>query len=343
MKKLALIALLSACGGSNAPVQTKPAAADSGVVAASLPLVLVADVDLPGKPVRFDYQDVDVAKGNLIIAHMNDAAVVVVKLSDGSVVKVIPNIPTARGVAVASDAGRVFITSKPNKLVILDNTTFAELARVDTGTSPDGVAWDPAHKIVGVSDQGDGAASLIADSGNGARKQVPLGTATGNIVFDAARGVFWVAVEKAAPPDQLVAVDPVAAKATTTIDLPGCGAAHGVRLHPDGKSAFVACEGNAKLVRVDLASKALEIAPTGSGPDVMAIDPGLGWLYVAAESSELTVFDINRPGLITIDKENPGDASHSIAVDPATHRVFFPLMKGAAGTPVLRIMKPAGI
>jgi hypothetical protein len=92
---------------------------------ATLPLVKVADVDLPGKPVRFDYQDFDPATGNLVIAHMNDASVVVVKASDGSVVKVVSGIPTARGVVVAPDVGRVFVTSSPNKLVILDSASFS--------------------------------------------------------------------------------------------------------------------------------------------------------------------------------------------------------------------------
>lgn len=344
---VALLFAVTSCRGSNNPAQTPPAAPDSAAAdatKASLPLVLVADIDLPGNPVRFDYQDLDTAKGNLVIAHMNDASIVVVKASDGSVVKRIPNIPTARGVAVASDVGRIFITSSPNKLVILDNSTFAEIARVDTGARPDGVGWDPAHKIVGVSDQGDGAASLIADSGTGARRQVKLGSATGNIVFDASRGRFWIAVEQPSPPDQLVAIEPVEAKTTTTIGLPGCAGAHGVRIHPDGRSAFVACEGNDKIMRVDVATDAhpIEIAPTGHGPDVLAIDPILGWLYVAAESGDLTVFDIGKPGLLNIDSEHPGDASHSVAVDPATHHVFFPLLKGPKGLPVLRIMKPGG-
>jgi hypothetical protein len=312
--------------------------------APSLPLVPVADVDLPGNAVRFDYQDLDGAKGNLVIAHMNDASVVIVKVSDGSLVKVVPNVPTARGVVVADEVGRIFVTSSPNKLVILDNASLAEIARVDTGSGPDGVGWDAKDEIVGVSDQGDGAVSLIADSGSGARKQVPLGTETGNVVYDAARGVFWVTVVKSAPPDQLVSVDPLAAKSTASIPLPGCSGAHGLRIHPDGKSALIACENNSKVARVDLAgaAHALEIAPSGSGPDVLAIDPALGWLYVAAESGDLTVFDIGKPGLVKIDSEHPGDASHSVAVDPATHHVFFPLLKGPKGTPVLRIMKPAG-
>ena len=32
-----------------------------------------------------------------------------------------------------------------------------------------------------------------------------------------------------------------------------------------------------------------------------------------------------------------------IAVDPTSHHVFFPLLAGPAGTPVLRIMTPAGL
>ncbi len=125
------------------------------------------------------------------------------------------------------------------------------------------------------------------------------------------------------------------------IDLPGCSGAHGVRLHPDGQSAFVACEDNNVLVRVDLlGAQVVASAPSGAGPDVMSVDPGLGWLYVAAESGDLVVFDIAKPGLVTIDQEHPGDNAHSVAVDPATHRAFFPLMVGPNGGPVMRIMQP---
>ena len=74
---------------------------------------------------------------------------------------------------------------------------------------------------------------------------------------------------------------------------------------------------------------------------VMSVDPDLGWLYVAAESGDLVVFDIGKPGLVDIDHEHPGDNAHSVAVDPATHLVYFPLESGADGTPVLRIMQPS--
>lgn len=306
------------------------------------PLVRVTDVDLPGRAVRFDYQDVDARRGHLVIAHMSDDSVVVVRLKDGSVVKVLPGIRTPRGVAVADEAARIFVTSMPRELVIIDATTLTEIGRVATGQSPDGVGWDPVHRVVGVSDQGDGAVSLIGDAGSGERRQVPLGVETGNVVFDPGRGQFWVTVVMAAPPDRLVAIDPVAARVATRIDLPGCRGAHGLRIHPDGQSALVACEGSSVLARVGLGTPSLVTAKVGRLPDVLAIDPGAGWLYVAAESGDLVVFDLGKQGLVRVDSEHVGDAAHSVAVDASTHRVFFPLKAGRHGKPVLRIMRPAG-
>lgn len=308
-----------------------------------LPLTRVADVDLPGRPTRFDYQDVDGRRGRLFIAHMNDGTVLAIDLKSCKVLKELTGIPVARGVAVAEDVGLVFVTSSPNQVVVIDEDTLTEVRRHSSGKAPDGVAWDPTHKVVGVSDQGDGALSLIGNSGGGARQQIRLGSETGNVTFDPGRGWFWITVVGPKAPDKLIAVDPTTQQTTATIALPGCSGAHGLRLHPDGKSAFVACESNAVLARVDLdGAHAITTAPTGSDPDVLALDPGLGWLYVAAESGDLTVFDVGKPGVTLIGHDEPGRHSHSVAVDPDTHRVFFPLMAGAKGTPVLRIMKPTG-
>ena len=335
MKTPSLLLALAACSHT-APSDTPPAPPPPP--GSGLPLEKVADIALPGGQTRFDYQDIDAAKGLLVVAHMNDNAVLILSLADGSVKKELPNIPTPRGIAVASDIGRIFVTSTPSKLVIIDSTTLAEVTRVATGTSPDGDAWDPDDQIVGVSDQGDGALSLIANAGTGARKQVALGNETGNVVYDASRKQFWITVVGGSSPNELVEVDPKAATVTTRIPLPGCDGAHGLRLHPDGQSAFVACEDNSKLARVELAGDhAVATAATGSGCDVLSIDPGRGWLYVAAESGDLTVWDITKPGVALVGHDHPGEHSHSVAADPATHRVFFPLTAG----PVLRIMKPS--
>lgn len=328
--RLAIFALLAACSHNGA--------APSGSL-----LSLVADVPLPGGATRFDYQEIDAAKGQLVVCHMNDNAVLILDLQTGAVRQQLAGIPTPRGVAIADDIGRIFVTSTPSHVVIIDSTTLTEVARVTTGNAPDGDAWDPDDQIVGVSDQGDGALSLIANGGMGTRTPVKLGSETGNVVYDATRKQFWITAVSATPPDQLVEVDPKTATVTTTIALPGCKGAHGLRVHPDGQSAFIACEDNNQLARVALSgSSAPVLAATGNGPDVLSIDPAKGWLYVAAESGDVTIWDITQPGLALVGHEQPGANAHTVAADPATHRVFFPLPTGNGSTPVLRIMTPAG-
>lgn len=314
----------------------------SGTSGATLPLVEVADIPLPGNSTRFDYQDVDQARGQLVVAHMDDDAVLIVSLADGSLLKQVPGVGTVRGVLAASEVGLIFASAMAtNELVLIDSTSLTETGRTPTGNAPDGIGWDPIHQVVAVSDQADGAISLIANAGMGSRIDVPLGSETGNVVFDSHRDCFWASVVAAVRPDQLVSIDPVSGTVNQRIDLPGCDGAHGLRLHPSGNSAFVACEVNNVLARVDFTStNSVSIAPTGEGPDVLSIDARLGWLYAAAESGDLVVFDISRPGATAIDHEHPADGSHSVAVDPTTHRVFFPLSVGPQGTPVLRIMKP---
>lgn len=301
----------------------------------------VADVPLPGAANRFDYEELDAENGRLVIAHMNDDSVDVVSLDDGSTLAEITGVPTARGVAIGSSY--IYVTSSPDQVARVDRLTLELVDKVTTGSSPDGIDYDGDDDIVGVSDQGDGAISFLAAGGDGAHTQVQLGDATGNVRYDAARGVFWIAVEHGGgDADQLVAVDPTTSAVGSAWDLDGCDAAHGVRLHPDGKTAYVACEGNATLVRVDLDSGEQDKGGTTGVPDVLSIDAELGWMYVAAEAGAVAIYDITRDGVVQVGTQDVGDNAHTVASDPSTHHVFFPLENGGDGTPVLRIMRPAG-
>jgi len=52
---------------------------------------------------------------------------------------------------------------------------------------------------------------------------------------------------------------------------------------------------------------------------------------------------MNRPGVTLIGHDRPFAHTHTVAVDPTTHRVYFPLAAGPKGAPVLRIMQPSGL
>src|SRR5579871_1933434 len=110
----------------------------SGASAAKAPtgrlqLALVADVPLPGRATRFDYQDIDAKRGQLVIAHMGDSSVIVASLVSGATLKELPRIKTVRGVLAAAEIGRIFATAAAtDELVIIDSDSLRELGRTPT-------------------------------------------------------------------------------------------------------------------------------------------------------------------------------------------------------------------
>ena len=127
-------------------------------------------------------------------------------------------------------------------------------------------------------------------------------------------------------------------KVTERTALAGLRDPHGVALDVENRLAFVAGEGNHKLVVVDLGTMQVG-APfsVGRDPDVLAFDNGTKHLYVAAESGDVTVFhERNR----TLEPEGGIHLphGHTVAVDPVRHLVYFPL-EDVGGKPLLRIME----
>lgn len=78
----------------------------------------------------------------------------------------------------------------------------------------------------------------------------------------------------------LAVIDPATLTITRRLPLPGCNHNHGLALDPSRRLAFVACDGNATLLTIDLNSwEVLDARRVGDDPDVLAYDPTAGRLW----------------------------------------------------------------
>jgi hypothetical protein len=68
---------------------------------------------------------------------------------------------------------------------------------------------------------------------------------------------------------------------------------------------------------------------------VLAFDPGAGQLYVAAESGWLSILTERNRRLTVTASGHLADDAHVVAVDPQTHRSYFPVPVGPDGRPAL--------
>jgi len=301
------------------------------------PLRKVADIPMPGKAVRFDYQSLDASNGRLYIAHMNADQLVVFDTKKREVVANLDGFPSVHGVWVVPEVGRVYASATgEHKVAVVDMGSLKTIAKAGPVHYPDGIAYAPGPRRVFVSDEHGNADAVIDAATNTLLTSIPLGGGAGNTVYDPGSGHILVAVHEK---NELVAIDPANAKIVGRYPVPGIESPHGVVVDVSDRLAFVAGEENHKLALVDVTNMhVLATYPVGKDPDVLAFDPGLKRLYVSAESGNVTVFREKGKTLV-----NEGSLfmpnAHTVSVDPETHLVYFPL-QNVDGHPLLRIMEP---
>jgi DNA-binding beta-propeller fold protein YncE len=304
-----------------------------------LPLKLVADVPLPGRASRFDYQAVDPIHRRLYIAHLGDSSLLVFDLDGQRVVQEVPGLPSIHGVAIAPERHLIFATATAEKtLALIDDGTFQVQARVSAGVYPNGLAYAPNSGKVFVSNNTGIGVGVVDVKTAHALPGVDIGGGAGNTQYDAGSGHVLAAVHGK---PFLADIDPVTSQVASRIALHDVSSCHGLLVAPGLRIAFAACHGQGpRLVVVDLApARQMLSLPLPPDIDVLAFDPGLSRLYAASETGTAVAFAVAADRNVTeLGRGFIGPNAHSVAVDPATHRVYFPL-ESVDGHPVLRVME----
>lgn len=331
MSKYRIALVLAACLGSSGPAWPD--------TAAPLPLKTVADIPLAGRASRFDYQTYDATRHLLFIAHLGDGAVAVVDTRSDKAVANISGLKQVHGVLAIPELGRVYASATGTRQVVaIDEKDFSLVGPVVDGMYPDGLAYAPAAHKLYISDKDGGALVVVDVRSNQRTGTIPLGKEVGNTQYDPASGHIFANVQSA---NELAEIDPETDRVVGRYPLPGADGNHGLLIDPTRRLAFVACEGNARLLVMDLRTMAvLSSLAIGTAPDIVAFDPGLALLYVASESGVLSMFKVADGEIRKLGEGNVAPRAHSVVVVPETHRVYLPL-ENIDNHPVLRVMEPA--
>lgn len=308
-----------------------------GATSTVLPLRTIGDFPLTGNPNRFDYASLDDARGILWLAHMGDGSVEAFDVKANRVSLTVPLSPSASVRGILATHGRVYAAAQGlGGVAVLDPADGKRLATVPAG-DVDGLAYDPVTRRVFVSDEAGGRDTVIDATTNRRIGAVELGGEAGNTQYDATSKHIFVGVQTR---DELAEIDPVRLTVVRRYSLPGCSASHSVAIDSEARAAYIGCQHNMQLVRLNLRSGRVSgSGGVGLGVDVLALDAGLHRLYVASESGVVSVYDVADGGLKRVAQGFLYVHAHVVAVDPATHRLYFPL-QDVGGKPVMRVMLP---
>jgi DNA-binding beta-propeller fold protein YncE len=224
------------------------------------------------------------------------------------------------------------------EVLTIDAKTGSILARAPAGEYPDGLAYDPIERHVFISDETGGVETVI--NARGTRiATIPLGGEAGNVQYDSGSHMMLADVQTRG---DMAVIDPRSNRIVRRIALQDCASPHGLLVDASRRLAFVACDTNARLLTLDL--RTMQVTgdqSVGDSPDVLAFDSSLRRLYVSAESGVVAVFAERGRSLTKLGQAMLAPYAHTVAVDPRTHLVYFPLQSGPNGKPQLLIMAPS--
>src|SRR5215470_14790787 len=251
-------------------------------------LKTIADVPLPGSTTRFDYQTLDPITGRLYLSHMGDGTIVVFDTRTNKVIANVLGFPVVTGVLVVPALKSVYASVTHNhEIAVLDTEKLVITKRIKDGKFPDGLAYSPETHKVFVSDEAGGVETVIDTQRNERVTTIQMGGEVGNTQYDPASHLIYACVQTR---NELAEINPETDKIQARYRLPDGEHPHGLYIDDQHGKAYIACEGDNKLLVFDMKNHSVEnVFPVGDGPDVLAFDRGLQLLYVACESGSVSV------------------------------------------------------
>jgi YVTN family beta-propeller protein len=294
--------------------------------------------DLPGPGgKRFDYLAVLPDEHYLLSAHLGANRTYVIDLRTNAVVATVMDTPGVEGIEYVPESKKFYTSNAgDNTIGVVDLKSMKVVKKLPTEAKPDGSAYAaPFHKLY-VSDERGKAEAVVDVRTDTIVTTLHFDGETGMPQYDPVAKKVYVNLQ-----DQnlFAVIDPATDTVVATYPVGRCLGNHGMALDPPHHRAFLACEGNSLMTVFNLDTHAPIVdLPLPAGPDVIKVDAGLGRIYVACSSGAIAVFQMDDADHYRKLEDFPVEKRvHTLAVDPATHRVYAPEQE-EAGQPVARMV-----
>ena len=298
----------------------------------------VADLDLPGPAgQRFDYLTIDEEDHFLLSAHLGPGILYVIDLRTKQVVKAISGLPGITGLEFVPGTGKVYTSDwGEEKIGIVDLRTMTVVRRLATKAKPNGSTYAAPFRKVYVANTLGKAVTVVDVDQDQIVKTISFASETGMPQYDSVAHRVYVNLRST---NQIAEIDPATDTVVAQYPVEGCQFNHGMAIDSEHHRAFLLCSRNRILTVFALeAHKAIAHFPIPAGADVVKFDSGLGRIYVACSSGFISVFEAQDADHYRKLQDFPVQKMvHSLAVDPATHRVYVPEQE-ENGKPVARMI-----
>jgi YVTN family beta-propeller protein len=274
----------------------------------------------------WDALTVDSAGQRLYVSHASQ--VVVIDLAKDQVAGEITNTPGVHGIAVAPKLNRGFTSNgRENKVSIVDLKTLLTISKVDTGTNPDAILFEPGQKeVYAFNGRGQSATVIDAKSGK-VVATIPLGGKPEFAEADSKAGRVFNNLEDK---NEVAVIDTKTHTVVTNWPIAPGEEASGIAIDLKNNRLFLGCGGSKTMVMMDSTNgKVLATVPIGPGVDGSAFDPGTGFAFASCGGDgTTTIAHEDTPDKLTVVQTLTTErGARTMAIDPKTHKIYLPSAK----------------
>lgn len=271
----------------------------------------------------WDYLTVDSAGNRLYVSHATE--VVVIDTSNDRVIGRIADTPGVHGIAIVPALNRGFTTNgRENTVAIVDLKTLETLSKVDTGANPDAIVYEPKQKeIYALNHTGHSATAFDAATGK-VTATIPLAGTAESGQADPGLGRVFVNIEDK---DSIDVID--IAKHAVVANWPVAPATSPTGMAIDTASHRLFVGGGKALVMIDDTNgKVVANVPICNGTDATFFDPGTKLVFVSCSDGHVTIAHMDSPDKLSVVQTlETSPRSRTMALDPATHKIYLSAVK----------------
>lgn len=284
-------------------------------------------VPLPGGP-KWDYLHFDAATDRVYIARGADVAVI--NAATGGKIGTLAGLPGSHGIAVDPATGLVYADSAAKSVVIaFDPKTFQPVASIPVLADADGMAYDPASRQIFVAGGDANGVTPINPATNKAGPMIALGGSPEFLAADG-KGSLYVNINDK---NQIVRIDTATDMITARWPTAPCESPTGMAIDPAHRLLFSSCHSGVMLV-MNADTGAVVASPAiGKGTDAAAFDATTGQAFSSNGSGTLNIITATATGQFSDVSQPTALAARTLAVDPASGRIFLVTAKVLASTP----------
>ena len=269
----------------------------------------------------WDILNVDRAARRLYLSHATK--VVVVDLDANKVSCEIANTPGVHAFLPVAELGRGFSSNgKESKASVVDLKTLQTTSKLDTGESPDAIAYDSSRSEVYIFNHKGNSATVIDAKEPKVIATIPLGGSPEFAAADPAAGRMYCNLEDK---NEVVVIDTTRHEVATRWPLAPGEEPTGIAFDAAHHRLFSACN-NKMMEMLDTESgKVIGSVPIGDHTDGCVFDDATQLVFASCGGGTTTIAKEESPEKLSVVQTLQTErGARTIALDPQTHRIYLP-------------------